>query len=80
MPDEPIIDYIAAWLEHYVGVRTGEMAVPEMQEFLYQHGYELVPPDEETRFTALQYWRSVLWVTRRTLTQPDRVIRTGWKP
>jgi len=77
--DERIIDYIAAWLEHYVGMRTGEMSVPEMQEFLYQHGYELVPPDEETRFTALQYWQSVVWVTKQVLTHPDRVVRTGWK-
>jgi hypothetical protein len=50
-----------------------------MAEFLYQHGYELVPPDEETRFTALDYWRSVLWVTKKRLSEPDRVLRTGWR-
>jgi hypothetical protein len=55
------------------------MSVPEMEEFLYQHGYELVPPDEETRFTAIQYWQSVRWVARQRLTEPDRIVRTGWK-
>ncbi|HEY7036695.1 MAG TPA: hypothetical protein VH482_35535 [Thermomicrobiales bacterium] len=80
LPDERIIDYIAAWVTHYVGEPTGEISIPEMEEFLYQHGYELVPPDEETRFTALDYWRSVLWVTKRRLNEPDRVLRTGWRP
>ena len=78
-PEERVITYIAAWLEHYVGERTGEISIPEMQEFLYQHGYELVPPDEETRFTAADYWRSVLYVTKRRLDNPDRVVRTGWR-
>ncbi|MEA2530101.1 MAG: hypothetical protein QOG89_1745 [Thermomicrobiales bacterium] len=79
MTNERIIDYIAAWLEHFIGERAGEMSVPEMEEFLYQHGYELVPPDEETRFTAIQYWQSVRWVARQRLTEPDRIVRTGWK-
>lgn len=77
---EQVIDYIASWLEHYVGERTGEISIPEMREFLYQHGYELVPPDEETKFTADDYWQSVVWVTKNRLANPDRVLRTGWKP
>lgn len=49
---EEVIAYIASWLEHYVGERTGEISIPEMQEFLYQHGYELIPPDEKTKFSS----------------------------
>jgi hypothetical protein len=79
LPSAAVLDYIAAWLEHYVGEPTGEISIPEMQEFLYQHGYELVPPDPEIRFTALDYWHSVLWVTKQRLRDPDRVLRTGWK-
>jgi hypothetical protein len=77
--DERVIDYIAAWVTNYAGEPTGEISIPEMAEFLYQHGYELVPPDEETRFTALDYWRSVIWVTKKRLSEPDRVLRSGWR-
>lgn len=79
MQDERVVDYIAAWVAHYIGEQTGEISVPEMREFLYQHGYELVPPDEETHFSAIDYWQSVVWITRRRLNQPDRVLRVGWK-
>lgn len=78
-PSEEVITYIASWLAHYVGEQTGEISIPEMREFLYQHGYELVPPDEQTKFTANDYWRTVLWVAKHRLANPDRVLKTGWK-
>jgi len=78
-PSEEVITYIASWLAHYVGEQTGEISIPEMREFLYQHGYELVPPDEKTKFTASDYWRTVLWVAKHRLANPDRVLKTGWK-
>jgi thymidylate kinase len=76
---ERVIDYIAAWVAHQIGEPTGEITIHEMQEFLYQHGYELTPPDEETTFTAADYWQSVIWVTKRRLENPDRVLKTRWK-
>lgn len=78
--DDPVIEYIAAWVEHWVGEPTGEITVEEMAEFLHQHGYNLVPPDEETVFTAKEYWKAVVYVTRRRLANPDRLISIHWKP
>ncbi len=60
-------------------VPTGEITIHEMQEFLYQHGYELKPPDDETTFTAKDYWTCVIKVARDRLTNPDRVIKMDWK-
>jgi hypothetical protein len=77
---EQVIDYIAAWVAYHVGQPTGEITLHEMQEFLYQHGYELTPPDEETTFTARDYWQAVIEVARRRLRNPDRVVGVAWKP
>ncbi len=41
--DERVIDYIAAWVTHWVGEPTGDITTAEMEEFLYQHGYVLEP-------------------------------------
>lgn len=76
---DDVIAYIANWVAHQIGEPTGEITVHEMQEFLYQHGYELVPPDEETTFTAKDYWQAVRYVAKRRLAQPDRVLDMGWK-
>lgn len=78
--EDDVLAYIANWVEHWVGEPSGEITVDEMSEFLYQHGYDLVPPDDETTFTAEQYWHAVLYVARRRLAEPDRVLRVRWKP
>ena len=85
MPDasaalrEQAIDYIAAWVAHHIGEPSGEITVHEMQEFLYQHGFELAPPDEETTFTATDYWTAVLRVATDRIAPSDRVISIAWK-
>lgn len=76
---EQVIDYIAAWVAHHVGEPTGDITIHEMQEFLYQHGYELAPPDEETTFTATDYWHAVLLVTKERIRNPDRLVSVTWK-
>jgi hypothetical protein len=77
--EDQVIDYIAAWVAHHIGEPSGEITTHEMEEFLYQHGFRLEPPDEETSFTAKEYWQAVIWVTKERLKNPDRVLKTRWK-
>ena len=77
--DNRIVDYVATWIAHHVGEPTGEITIHEMREFLYQHGYELVPPDEETVVTARDDWQAVVEVARQRLDNPDRVLKITWK-
>ena len=82
MPDrsdplrEQVIAYVATWVAHHIGEPTGEITIHEMREFLYQHGFELTPPDEETVFTAMDYWtndrhrRSSIFMARRGEDKP----------
>ena len=76
---ERVIEYIAAWVVYHIGEPTGEITIDEMREFLYQHGFELTPPDEETTFTAMDYWHCVIKVTSDRLANPDRVLKIAWK-
>jgi hypothetical protein len=77
--DECVVASIATWIAHHVGEPTGEITIPEMREFLYQHGYELVPPDEQTVVTDRDDWQAVVAVARRWLDNPDRVLEVAWK-
>jgi len=85
MPDrsdplrEQVFAYIAAWVAHHVGEPTGDITVHEMREFLWQHGFELTPPDDETTFTATDYWTAVLKVAKDRIAPPDRVLSIAWK-
>ena len=85
MPDrsdplrERAIAYVADWAAHHSGEPTGRITIPEMREFLHQHGFELTPPDEETAFTATDYWTAVLTVTKDRIRNPDRVVSIAWK-
>ena len=76
---EQVIAYVATWVAHHIGEPTGEITIHEMREFLWQHGFELTPPDEETTFTATDYWTAVLTVTKDRIRNPDRVISITWK-
>jgi hypothetical protein len=79
-PTSPaVMRYIASWLTDYIGEPTQEIAVPEMEEFLYQHGYSLVPPDDTTVFTPLDYWRATVWVARQAVRRSDRVVGSEWR-
>ena len=80
MPDrsdplrERAIAYVADWAAHHSGEPTGRITIPEMREFLHQHGFELTPPDDKTTFTATEYWHAVLKVATDRVAPPDRVL------